>query len=157
MRSINLSESEALRIDQEIASLQTKRDKIRSKAVMETAVLLEELRCSQFKVSGFGIWITPSDRMKEILPKNVGSQDQFSIPLDGEYRLDISDWGVCVWSNDREDIAGRLKWLAIQGVNRNQVVLNNEGIGSVAYAEYQLEKAIEEQRELLAKIEQAFV
>lgn len=152
-RSLNLSQAEADRLDQQIADLAAKRDAIKARARTDTDALIAELKNSSYEVAGYGVRINPSCVMAAILPTNVGSQDQFEIPLKDGLSIHVDDWGVTLSSPKREDVAGRLTWLAKQGVARERVEIDKHGVKS---AEFRLKQAVEERDALQAIVVRAF-
>ena len=146
-------------LDSKMAELKAEKDAIESRDKEQSRVALDEIKRCSFEVCyGGGIYIKPSPEMKKILPSHMGSQDVLEIELEADYYLHMNDCSVTLHdeTTGQEHQNKKLRWLAQQGVPKSSVVYCNHSIGSVQYAQYALQRALKEQAEVVAAIDEVF-
>ena len=151
--AINLSDNEASRIDEQIAELKVKRAKVKNQASDAKATILAELKNSRFELPSLNvIWVKPSAAMKRVLPKDVGSQDEFAIPLTDGFSFDITDYGVAIKGKSLPD---QLTYIAKQGVPRTSIQID-DNFCSLRYHEGIIRDAKRDQAKALKMVGEVF-
>lgn len=142
------------RIDTEIKKLQEDRAKVAAQIEDTHGLILSELKKSKFTVYKETVWITPTDKLKAELPV-CGSQDTFDIILTDGFNIYCWDYGF-ILKNKERDIIAPLKYLVSLGVPRSAIDVFNSGMGSVAFAEYELNEATKNRNKILKTINEIF-
>lgn len=94
--SLLLTEYELKRLDDEIAALQAKREKIAKQRLDGGKKIVESLSKTTFEITDGGIMVQPAGFLKSIIPSYIGPQEEYAFELEDGWKLDVNDYGCFV-------------------------------------------------------------
>ncbi len=140
------------------AELCAERERIERRMISDSGSALEELRNSSYEIENPCVHVIPSEKLKDLFPKYIGSQESFNVSLANDYFIYVCDCGFYLKREQYQswDMESALKFLKENGVKRSQVSYRNNGHNSIAYCQLMLDRAVKERDELLLKVDECF-
>lgn len=114
-------------LDEKIARLKADRDRLAAEYTVDIDILLSELKhVKTFNYQYSNIWFAVTPAMQTTLPKFIGGQEEFVVPLEMGVSMIFSQGNHISLIHASEDPNQILPFLKSHGVTRSQIDYSNK-------------------------------